>query len=279
MCGIAGFCLAPSERNKIDRRVLSAALLDQIQSRGRDATGLAAWNRGGKTITVRKRDVDASEYIRSGRVAQQVSRATCTVIAHTRYATQGHQRVNSNNHPIIRKPVVGVHNGHVSNDDALFTRLGTERLAQVDSESIFALLAESPEPVDELLPMIEGGAAIAWLDKRESRDEWGPALNLARIRRSPLAVGQTRAGSTIFASTLPLLKKACERANVSLDWHMELGEAERMVIRKGAILSYTDIPGVDTDPVVRPMRYLDGTTDDEHSGYITPDRRRSWVLG
>ena len=274
MCGIAGFCLAPTERNNIDRRLLTAALLDQIESRGRDATGLATWQRGGKKISVRKRNVSATEYIRSGRVAEQVNRGTCTAIMHTRYATQGKPERNSNNHPIMRPPVVGVHNGHVSNDADLFKRLNVKRSAQVDSEAIFALLAHAPEPVDELLPRVQGGAAVAWLDKREARDEWGPTLHLARIRRSPLAVGQTNAGSVIFASTMPHLLKACDTARIDLDWTLDVGEAERMDVRRGVITTYQDIPGVDKAPALRPMRYLDGTTDDEHAGALS-----SWTLG
>lgn len=273
MCGIAGWNIAPGERNKIDRRRLTAALIDEIQSRGRDATGVATWRKGGDKISVRKRNVSGTAFIRSGRISEIIDRSTVTAMIHTRYATQGKPKVNGNNHPIISPPVVGVHNGHVSNDDAIFRGLpeGTRR-AEVDSEAIFALLANAPEPVDELLPQVKGGAAVAWLDKREARDEFGPALNLARIRRSPLAVGQTAAGSVIFASTMDHLTRACGTAGVDLEWTLDLGEAERMVVKRGVILTYQEIPDIDLAPAA-PMRYLDGSTDDDHRPV------HSWTLG
>lgn len=243
MCGIAGYCLNMKDKAITDRARLTAALLSAIEERGQHATGMSWWdtcNTDGR-IRVRKQAVSATEYIRSGRVSEEITPGVRTALLHTRYATQGSAKVNGNNHPIMAPPVVGVHNGHISNDDALFKRLGVPRSAEVDSEAAFALLAHDPAPVTELLPRIEGRAAIAWMDKREITDtQGGPTLHLSRIEGSPLAVGMTSGGSFLFASTMHLLHKACADAGIDgLDWELEFGEYEYMRVRRGKVLEYT----------------------------------------
>ena len=242
MCGIAGYCLNMKDPAIPDRARLTAALLAAIEERGQHATGMSWWDTttiDGR-IRVRKQAVPATEYIRSGRVAEEITPTVRTALLHTRWATQGKPEVNANNHPIMVPPVVGVHNGHVTNDGALFKRLGVERTAEVDSEAAFALLAHDPAPVEEVLPRIQGRAAIAWMDKRDVKDNrGGPTLHLSRIEGSPLAVGQTKAGSFLFASTMRLLHQACAAAGVDgLEWEQELDEYEYMKVRRGRVLQY-----------------------------------------
>jgi glutamine phosphoribosylpyrophosphate amidotransferase len=56
--------------------------------------------------------------------------------------TKGSPILNTNNHPIIAGRVIGVHNGIINNDDALFSKYANriERAGQVDSEIIFRLI-------------------------------------------------------------------------------------------------------------------------------------------
>ena len=83
---------------------------------------------------------------------------------HTRYATQGIPEWNDNNHPIITGSVVGVHNGHVSNDDWMFKcvedYVGNDvRIAHVDSEAIFAALGWTQHTRVDVLEAVRGSAA------------------------------------------------------------------------------------------------------------------------
>ena len=142
-----------------------------------------------------------------------------------------------NNHPIVSGRIVGVHNGVLNNDKAIFDHLrGAERRGQVDSEAAFALIDQTKFRPTEVLESIKGRAALAWFDARDKRD-----LHLARLEGSPLVIGQTEAGSLFFASTMPLLVTACEKARVGLKWVEEVDPMTYMRIRKGEILELESI--------------------------------------
>jgi len=236
MCGIAGFCLTQEETG-IDANKLSMALLGQIVQRGEDATG-AAWVRYDKkakksNIAVSKAPVPAYEF---GQYLSQMHPKTKRAILHTRWATKGSPQNNLNNHPIVSGGIVGVHNGVLSNDDAVFAHLQAERRAQVDSEAAFALLDRTRFSPAEVLESLRGRAALAWLDARDKRD-----LHLARLDGSPLVLGYTEAGSVIFASTMPLLVNACAKAKVNLTWCEEISPMTYLRIRNGEFVAIDSI--------------------------------------
>src|SRR6185436_11393217 len=117
MCGIAGYSLSP--RSEIDRTRAAQALLAAIAERGADAVGYAHRSPGGSI------PADAGQ-----------------VLLHVRDYTKGHPSISANNHPVQHGAVVGIHNGHIDNDDALMARHGFERAhpqMTVDSEIIFAI--------------------------------------------------------------------------------------------------------------------------------------------
>ena len=236
MCGIAGFCLAQGEQ--IDSRKLANSLLIQIQSRGRDATGAAWVNKSDPktkktTISISKAPVPADRF---GGYLEQMGRGTRRAILHTRWATKGSPQNNLNNHPIVSGKIVGVHNGVLTNDDAVFDYFGEQRKAQVDSEAAFALLNRTIHTPQEVLRSLQGRAALAWLDARDKRD-----LHLARCNESPLAIAQTAMGSLVFASTMPLLVDACEDARLELTWAENIQPYTYLRIRNGEILELEDI--------------------------------------
>lgn len=231
MCGIAGFCLSPEETG-VDARNLSMCLLTQIQSRGRDATGAAWVNKSDPktkktSITVSKAPVPASRF---EQYLGQMGKGTRRAILHTRWATKGSPQNNLNNHPIVSGKIVGVHNGVLTNDDAVFNYLAEERKAQVDSEAAFALLNRTVYEPIEVLASLQGRAALAWLDARDKRD-----LHLARVSESPLAIGQTAMGSLVFASTMTLLAEACDDAKLEMAWIENIQPMTYLRIRNGEI--------------------------------------------
>lgn len=235
MCGIAGFCLSKDE--KLDARKLSEHLLGQIVTRGRDATG-AAWVEYDATakrsgILVSKAPVPAAKF--AGYLAT-MKKSTRRAILHTRYATQGSPQDNRNNHPIVRGKIVGVHNGVLTNDGAVFDYLNEARSAEVDSEAAFALINRSAHHPADVLQSLKGRAALAWFDANDKRD-----LHLARVEGSPLAIGTTSAGSLVFASTMGLLVTAMERAKVELDWVENIGPMTYLRVRDGAIAECSEI--------------------------------------
>lgn len=224
MCGIAGFSLNPAER--INASALASALLLGIEERGYHATG-AAWNGADDQVWITKAPIAASEFVTHDHVQPDAS----TAILHTRWATKGSQDNNANNHPIDVRGIVGIHNGVIWNDDALFDRIGADkRIAQVDSEAIFATLLHSGLPTAQALSAVKGSAAVAWLETAD------PAtLHLARISSSPVVIGITDGGSILFASTEKALRQGALAADVWLTKTFHLGEGAYLTMREGTV--------------------------------------------
>lgn len=225
MCGICGFSASPSEH--ADVRALAKAMLVGIENRGRHATGLA-WEQDGRTWLA-KDPVPASTFITGlpERIAD-----TRTFIGHTRWATHGSPSDNANNHPIDVHGIVGVHNGVLANDDALFAEIGHERrIAEVDSEAAFAYLLHARRTVPGALSRIKGSAALAWFDVTEP-----DTLHLARVSSSPLIIARTAAGSLLFASTEDCIRTAATAAGMDIATVYPLNEGVYLEVRDGEIV-------------------------------------------
>ena len=136
MCGIAGYSFGNASR--VNRTLAAQALLAGIAERGADAAGYAF--RGEGPLDVHKQQTGASALLD----AIVVPRCTRARSSSTSATTQRDTRRSlANNHPVRHGPVMGVHNGIIANDEALFAQHGIERddpEMTVDSETIFALV-------------------------------------------------------------------------------------------------------------------------------------------
>lgn len=233
MCGIAGFSLSKqAQEMKISRRLAKALLLD-IESRGRDATGFAFRDSTG-AIQVHKTDTNAAKFVRN---RLTLPKRADTAILHTRMWTQGSPSVNDNNHPIRSGSIVGVHNGWLQNDHTLWGTLLTPSLrnAEVDSEVIFALLAHGKEVAGlttlEALQEPQGNLAVAWMDEADEDN----TLFLARGAGSPLVVCETQDGSVLFASTHSAIVKACKDAGLEPETIRDIEEGRLLVVKDGIV--------------------------------------------
>lgn len=228
MCGIAGASLAVDE--VVDARALATELLLDIDSRGGHATGAAYFTRGEARID--KAPGRAPEFVRRDFA---MGPKVTNFILHTRFGTHGPASRNVNNHPIDVGGIIGVHNGVIWNDDALFARIGADkRLAEVDSEAIFATLLHGREKAPDALARVEGSAAVAWLETYGDPD----VLHLSRISRSPLVFAFTEAGSLIFASTAAAIRRATIKTGLAVvGGPYELEEGVYLRVRNGEILT------------------------------------------
>jgi asparagine synthetase B (glutamine-hydrolysing) len=181
MCGIAGIYLRDPEFRVDALDSMLDTMLDEIQHRGGDATGFVALGNEG-VLEWHRAACDVSDFVKYRR---PVPKGTRTILAHTRYATQGLPAFIENNHPIKRGPFYVIHNGHVSNDQQLFKLADRKPFGQVDSEAIPARLASLGKLTDAEVVMeeIEGAAAIAAVDESNPRE-----LVLAKGHSSPLFV-------------------------------------------------------------------------------------------
>jgi len=228
MCGIAGFSRKGSGHT-FPAGDLSLALALAIEARGPHATGYGWIDEASAWPYFWKEQGRASKVADLCAVTRDP--AVRTLIAHTRYATQGSPSVNANNHPVIAPGIVLVHNGVVTNDDALFRTLGVERMAEVDSEVIAALLSYSGMDPWLALAELRGRAAVAWLDA-DSPD----TLHLARTTDSPLHYAHTRGGAFIFASTAKAINEAAGLARVSLASKVRsVGEGTYLRVVRGEV--------------------------------------------
>lgn len=227
MCGIAGASINPAET--INTTTLATGLLLGIEERGQHATGVA-WTGADPTDTwIMKDAVPASDFVSSEHVPDDAS----TFIAHTRWATKGSVSNNDNNHPIDVNGIVGIHNGCIWNDDDIFEAIGAgKRIAQVDSEAIFAALLHTGLSPAEVLPTLKGSAAIAWYNMADPT-----VLHLARVSSSPLVLGHTEGGSLLFASTERALTRAAMKADVLLTHTYSVPEGWYLQVRDGETLS------------------------------------------
>jgi glucosamine 6-phosphate synthetase-like amidotransferase/phosphosugar isomerase protein len=190
MCGIAGYSL--SSRSAVDRTLAAQSLLAGIAERGADAVGYAHRSAGSYPVVTKQR-TPASQLLERIAVPQDATE----LLVHVRDYTKGHPSINANNHPVRHGPVVGIHNGIITNDDELLAPHSCARAEAkmtVDSEAIFALAAHSQND-PRALEHLRGALATGWLDERRPG-----VVFLARGSGRPLWLGEGR-GGVFFAST------------------------------------------------------------------------------
>jgi len=197
MCGIAGFSL--SDLSAIDPSRATRVLLASVAERGADAAGCAYEFDG--ALRVEKQPGGASRFLET----VQVPGAVRQLLLHVRDFTKGRPSLMANNHPIRHGAIIGVHNGKIANDDAIFTELGRERFEPgmtVDSEAIFAALDDADGDMATALERMRGSLACGWFDARRPG-----VVHLARGYGRPLWTATTDRGDAVmWASTLEALE-------------------------------------------------------------------------
>lgn len=223
MCGIAGYSFDAS--CAIDPWLATRVLLASVSERGADAAG-CAYEDPRDGLVVNKQPGGASRFLEVVHVPHDVRQ----LLLHVRDFTKGRPSLMANNHPIRHGSVVGVHNGKLSNDDAIFVELGRERFEPgmtVDSEAIFALLDHHDGDEPAALERLCGSLATGWFDQRRPG-----RVFLARGYGRPLWTASTRRGDAIlWASTLEALEIAEEFLGVQL---------HKRPVRPGTILEVAD---------------------------------------
>lgn len=207
MCGIAGY--SRGARSVIDPQQSARVLMASVADRGADAAGCAYVDAAG-AIVVDKRPGGAASFLEHVDLPEDARE----ILLHVRDHTKGRPTLPANNHPIRHGSVVGVHNGKIANDEAIFAHLGCGRAEEgmtVDSEAIFATLHYTEDP-REGLANLRGSLAIAWLDERRPGHVF-----LARGYGRPLWTAHTSCGTDLlWASTLEALEIAEEFLGVAL---------------------------------------------------------------
>src|SRR4051794_38514453 len=225
MCGIAGYSLR--SRSDIERTLATQALLAAIAERGADAVGYAYRAPGDAYATVVKQRTPASQLL--DRVS--VPASANQLLVHVRDYTKGHPSIAANNHPVRHGPVIGIHNGIITNDDELLAPHSCARAEPrmtVDSEAIFALAAHSRSDA-RALEHLRGAMAAGWMDERDAG-----IVYVARGSGRPLWVGEGREG-VFFASTEGALQVVERYCGLKLK-KRALKEGRLLALRDGAVI-------------------------------------------
>jgi glucosamine 6-phosphate synthetase-like amidotransferase/phosphosugar isomerase protein len=221
MCGIAGYSLRG--RSRVERTLAAQALLAAIAERGADAVGYAYRGSRDCYATVVKQRTPASQLLERVTVPDEATH----LLVHVRDYTKGHPSISANNHPVRHGPVVGIHNGIITNDDELLAPHSCARAEPrmtVDSEAIFAIAAHSRNDA-RALEHLRGAMATAWVDEREPG-----ALFVARGSGRPLWAGDGREG-VFFASTKLALEVVEQYCSLKL---------RKREVRQGTLLRLED---------------------------------------
>jgi len=242
MCGIAGYSVR--SRSKLDRTLAAQALLAAIAERGADAVGYAYRTPDGPYPTVVKQRTPASKLLERVDVPAEANQ----LLVHVRDYTKGHPSIAANNHPVRHGPVVGIHNGIITNDDELLAPHScarSEPRMTVDSEAIFALAAHSDNDA-RAFERLRGAMATAWLDERAAG-----VVFVARGSGRPLWVGEGRDG-VFFASTRLALEVVEQYCRLRLR-KREAREGTWLALRNGEVVRRDrfrpDLDYVEPDPL------------------------------
>lgn len=245
MCGIYGMLLLNGAAPESKHRGILTRLAIASQARGRDATGLSFAKENG--ITYFKHNIPANSFVNFDAAVKIIEDGFNTssgeklysVIGHTRQKTQGTEKIQGNNHPIRCGSLIGVHNGCISNDNAIFAWLEhvadnkTSRIAQVDSEAIFALinhyarcfkdefysaalndkeLYKSPvtRAIMKAVPRLRGSMACALQDGDNPKVVW-----LFKTNNPTIVYHYKEENIVIFASTDAAIKEAVAQTDFS----------------------------------------------------------------
>jgi len=217
MCGIIGLVLGSRVRSagEYERiRVDFSTMLVAAQARGVDAAGLYLINavpgKPGVRQYVHSAGIPAESLVKTPaywELLDNVGPDTIAIVGHTRHATTGSPKVNSNNHPIVDGPLVGVHNGVIYNHQALRSQYGA--VAEVDSATILSTLLAQGQgdalevgDIRQAMPQVDGSWAIAVSDQRRQ------GIFLARNAASPMQLTHERKRKVLwFASTTSILSQ------------------------------------------------------------------------
>jgi len=250
MCGIFGFVAAPGavgDNTSIQQAV--RALVRLSEPRGREATGLALALPA--EIAVYRRPLPPGrvlarpgfqrfldETLPSGRAS--FAGVELAMLGHCRLVTNGTQAIEANNQPVLHRRLVGVHNGIITNPDALLAQAGVPGVVELDSEALFRHFGsqlDAGAPVGDALACtfsrLEGEASIAAIAREENE------LVLATNSGCAYYAETAPPGVLVFASEAHILRTFLAEGHLGLGAlevrHLAPGRALRVSLADAAV--------------------------------------------
>ncbi len=221
MCGIFGI-LATKEAGLSASNAENAVkwLFHLSEKRGREAAGLSIASPANDAIRVFKKPLPPSQMLKLPDFNEFLKKSMrrsaeegIGIIGHSRLVTNGTQILSENNQPIVRKNIVGIHNGIIANDRLLKTQFSdSEGISDSDSSLLFELIdrwsdqdQDLTSALKKIYDHIEGSASIALFHKEL------PVLTLATNTGSLYYAGSPSRGLFVFASEHYIVRRFLNR--------------------------------------------------------------------
>ena len=257
MCGIFGFSgVSGTARANTSVQRAIRSLIELSEPRGREATGVAVLLPD--SIDVYRRPVAPSRVLADPDFqrflddvlppgGQAFAQHEFAVLGHCRLVTNGTQALEDNNQPVLTDRVIGVHNGIVTNPDALLAQAPVESSAtglELDSAALFGRIGEElaagadvSTALRRAYRALEGEASIAMF----ARDEHELVL---ATNAGCLYFCQPVAGMLCFASEAHILRSFLRTRPLGLDaapvTKLAPGRAVRVEMATG-VLTHVDL--------------------------------------
>lgn len=227
MCGLFGFLDYKSSLSPQQQSELCNSLALESEIRGNHATGISYCQ--GKELCIVKKPLPAHK------MNFKIPKGVSAVIGHTRYATQGTQKNNINNHPWSGCIHGGLkfaftHNGVIYNDKELRQTLMLPR-TQIETDSFIGVqILEQQNSLSlaslrRMAELIEGSFTFSLLDNRNSIYivKGGSPLSLLHFRDR---------GLFVYASTDEILMRALVGSPLFADIKKKLTSNKSTTIEK-----------------------------------------------
>lgn len=225
MCGIFGIVASSrSTIKKTQAKKITDALFSLSESRGKESSGLAVLSNN--KITVCKAQQPASAFIQLPIYQQLIQSATppFATIGHARLVTNGPAEKNRNNQPVIKNNIVGIHNGIITNDAALWKKFPSlKQRYEVDTEVFLSMTRyflrqglSAAQAVARAFHEIEGAASVALLFAEQN------ILLLATNTGSLYGAGGKNRNLFVFASERYILEQLLQDQQAEFGSHFKI---------------------------------------------------------
>lgn len=179
MCGIFGWIV--SENANIAKKHYIKGLKELFllsETRGKEASGMCFVNQ--QDVIVYKECIRARKLIQNDnfeKILQHIQeKEYYMTIGHARMVTNGSDRNNRNNQPVVKNSLICIHNGIIVNDQEIWdANSGMKREEEVDTEVFLALMEKNnykenmEEALLKSLSEIKGSLSVALADKESEQ--------------------------------------------------------------------------------------------------------------
>lgn len=239
MCGIIGY-FNPSPENQ-DNNTLAKGkvtpLLINSLGRGADATGLGFINNQKNEIICYKEPLASDKFVFTKTYREIIASYNPSIlIGHARTKTLGTEQDNNNNHPLTTESgLMMVHNGMLTNEDAIFEAFKLKRDGEVDSEVIIKLIEHflknkknnTIKAIQKAREQIFGSMAIALLNIKEPT-----TLYLVASGNPVILAYHKPTGIIYFASELEILQNSLYTVNAILNFFYEVKDKDDFLYKE-----------------------------------------------